>query len=148
VARLVEHLARGRQPCIGILEPLGQVGGDDPRPELAPHEHRQRMHERGALLRVELDAAVPRHRLSEYSGPVPSVAVAVGVDASQAARARLGQRQRFVDEGRVGGPGAIAAGARDYGDAQRARNDLREDQREAHAPSFRTRAGSDEAEEQ
>ena len=104
VARLVEDLARGGEPRVGVVEPLGELGGDDPGGELSPHQHRDRMRERDAALGIELDAAVARHRLAKDRRAVPEVAPRVRVDPAQLAGLLLGERERLVEQQRLVGP--------------------------------------------
>ena len=127
VARLVEDLARGGELGIGILEPLGELGGDDPGRQLAPHQHRDRVRERGAALRLELDAAVARHRLAEDRRAVPEVAPRVRVDAAQLVGALLGERERRVEQQALVGPAAERPDARGQRVVHGAGHDVEDD---------------------
>ena len=127
MARLVEDLARGRQPRVGVVEALGELGGDDPGGELAPHQHRDRVRQRERASRARAGCRRALHRVAEDGRAVPDVARRLGVDAAQAGRLLLGQRERLVEQQRIVGPVAERPRRAPTALRTRARHDLRHD---------------------
>jgi hypothetical protein len=137
VAGLVEHLAGGGHPRIGVVEALGQLGRHDPGAQLAPHQHADRIGQGDLPIAVELDAAVARDSVAKQGRAVPGIARGVGVDAAQAARLLLRQRQRLVEDQRLRWPGAEPAQARAQREPQRSGRGLGQvaDDAGVHRPS-------------